>query len=106
MELDDRARAVLEQIANSAARQAVRDTLVTLGVDPANPITSQRDFAALAEMRGLLEDKEFQADLAHLRKWRQTVDGVQNKSMLAVVGVLVSGFVGLLVMGFQAWVGK
>lgn len=106
MELDDRARAVLESIASNAARQAVRDTLVTLGVDPASPIQAQRDFAALSEMRSLLEDKEFQADLAHLRRWRQTVDGVQNKSMLAVVGVLVSGVVGLLVMGFSAWIGK
>lgn len=106
MELDDRARTVLEQIASNAARQAVRDTLVTLGVDPAHPITVQRDFAALSEVRSLLEDKEFQADLAHLRQWRLTVSGVQSKGMLAMVGILVSGVIGLLVMGFSTWIGK
>lgn len=106
MEMDDRARAVLEQIATRAATQAVRDTLLTLGVDPANPLNAQKDFAALSEIRTLFESREFQEDLSHLRKWRGAVDSVQTKGTMTAVGILVSGLIGMLVLGVTTWFGK
>jgi len=78
--------AEVEQIASRAAKEAVNDLLLKMGVDVSKP-------DALIEM---------QADFAHTRKWRKSVETVQRQGLLTAVGVLVTGGLGALYMAFKA----
>ena len=94
--------ALVKRVAEDAAEKAVRDVLTQLGIDPHNPLSSQQDFAALREVRALVGNPEFQADLMHLRKWRLSVESVQSKGLLTVVGIIVSGATAALWLGFRS----
>lgn len=65
-------------------RETVRETLITLGVDMTDPL-------------------ELQADLRFLRQWRRAQDAMTTKALATLVGVLILGFVALVVTGFVAW---
>lgn len=103
--MSDNTTAELRDIAEQAAAKAVAQTLVTLGIDVTDPIKAQRDFAVLRDLRELVDDAEFQADLSHLRKWRKAVEGAQTKGLLTIIGLIVTGAAGMLVVGFQGWFG-
>jgi hypothetical protein len=75
----------VERIASQAAKEAVNDLLLKMGVD-----VSQN--GALIEM---------QADFQHVRKWRKSVETVQRQGLLTAVGVLVTGGIGALYMAFR-----
>jgi hypothetical protein len=77
--------AEVERIASRAAKEAVNDLLLKMGVD-----VSKND--ALIEM---------QADFQHVRKWRRSVETVQRQGLLTAVGVLVTGGIGALYMAFK-----
>ena len=94
-------QALLEQIARSAAEAAVKDTLTKLGIDHSDPIAAQRDFQALREVRHLVTDQEYQADLMHLRNWRKTMEGVKSKGSLTFIGLIVTGVMAALWLGFK-----
>lgn len=96
-------RSQMQTLAEQVAANVVNEMLLKMGVDHSKPLEMQHDFQALREVRVLLTDKEFQADLSHLRKWRQTMEGSAAKGAFAAVSLLVSGLVGLLVLGFDAW---
>lgn len=100
----DNTRAELQDIAEVAAAKAVKQTLLTLGIDASDPIQAQQEFVVLREMRALMRDQEFQADMAHIRRWRKSMEAVQSKGLLTVVGILVTGVLGLIVMGIKGWV--
>lgn len=104
MSIDRETMQVLEDVAERAARQAVRETLVSLGIDPEKPIEAQRDMAALRELRELMTSREFQADMMHLRRWRKALDGVQSKGMLTLVGLITAGLAAAIWIGFQKMV--
>ena len=70
----------VRQIAAAAASQAVVETLVRLGLDTASPMEMQRD-------------------MQHLRDWRKTTERIQSHSLLTIVGIIVTGLVGLVVVG-------
>ncbi len=91
------------QIVDEAAREAVAATLIQLGIDVKNPLVAQMEFAALREMRGLMSDKEFEADLMHLRKWRQTMESAQAKGVGAAVTMIISAIGAMIVLGFRQW---
>ena len=91
-----------EALAASAAEKAVSSVLTSLGIDTKDPIKAQRDFAALREMRELVDDEEFQRDLAHLRRWRKATEDVRAKTLLAVVGLLVTGAAAAFWIGIKA----
>lgn len=101
--MTDLSTAELRDIAEQAAKEAVRETLLTLGINVSDPLSAQQDFIVLREMRDLMKDKEFQADIAHLRKWRTALDAARTKGFLTVVGILATGAVGFLVVGFKTW---
>lgn len=63
-------------------QSTVTDTLVKIGVDPANPIEMQRDFQ-------------------HLREWRESTEAVKRKSILTVIGVIASGIIAAIVMAID-----
>lgn len=63
-------------------REAVEQTLMTLGVDVKNPLQMQQDFA-------------------RLREWRLAMDGVRRRGLKAVSGLLISGLIAALILGLK-----
>ena len=62
--------------------KAVAQTLIQLGVDSADPLQMQKDFA-------------------HLRQSRIARESVSRKALLTVVGVMITGALGAIVLGIQ-----
>ena len=89
-----------------AVASAVKQTLISLGVDVNDPIRTQEQMAALRDIAKMLEDDEFKKDLAHVRKWRQSVDKVSDVTVRTAVGVLITGFFGMIVFAVKAWLEK
>lgn len=99
--MDEQTQIVIRQVADQAARQAIKDVLTALGIDPDNPIEAQRDMATLRLMRDTLVDEDYQRDMLHLRRWRKSMDSVTDKGTLAIVGALTSGLLAALWLGLQ-----
>ena len=99
-------RAQMEALAETVASKIVEEMLIKLGIDHARPLEVQHDFQALREVRTLLTSKEFQADLSHLRKWRQAMDSGASKGALTIATMVLSGVSALIVLGFKAWMDK
>jgi len=72
----------LEKLARRAAEEAVAQTLTALGVDMSAPIEMQKDFA-------------------HLRSWRESTEHLKKQTLFAMIGVVVTGGLGLLVVAFR-----
>lgn len=96
--------AQMEILAETVASKVVEEMLIKLGIDHSHPLEVQHDFLALREVRALLTDKEFQADLSHLRKWRQAMESGASKGLIAIGTLVISGLAAILVLGFKAWV--
>ena len=75
--------ALMKQIAQDAANQAVSRTLLTYGIDPEFPV-------------------EFQKDMAHLREWRQRMEKVQEKSLMMVITLVILFFGSAVLVGLKA----
>jgi hypothetical protein len=93
----------MEVLAETVASKVVEEMLIKLGIDHSHPLEVQHDFLALREVRTLLTNKEFQADLSQLRKWRQAMESGTSKGVLAVVALLISGIAAIFVIGFKTW---
>lgn len=68
-------------------REAVHETLITMGVDPKNPVEMQRDFQ-------------------HLREWRNTTGALKRHGLLVLLGIFVAGTVAAIWLGFQSMLNK
>ena len=66
-------------------KEAVRETLLRAGIDP-------DDSTRIAD------------DLRYVREWRMTTDAIKSKSILTLVGLLVTGLAAALWLGFKALV--
>lgn len=78
----------IQHIASEAAKQAVRELLVAMGVNANDP-------EALLKM---------QADFRHLRTWRESADTVRKQGLKTAVGILVSGFLAAIYATyFKGW---
>lgn len=76
----------VKAIAAEAAKAAVVELFISLGVDAKDPeaiITMQKDFA-------------------HLRHWRESIDTVKRQSLKTAVGVIMTGILGAILMYFQS----
>ncbi len=62
--------------------QTVAETLLKLGIDAEDPL-------------------EFQADMQHLRQWRQSVATVKRQGLMTAVGILTAGVLGLIWMAIK-----
>jgi hypothetical protein len=69
---------------NTLVSEAVRQTLLQMGVDASNPIEMQRDFQ-------------------HLREWRLASNQLRSRGILAILLIFISGLAGLLTLGLKAW---
>lgn len=74
----------IKRIAEEAAEQAVKKTLLALGIDITKP-------------EAILEA---QKDMQHLRAWRTSVDTIKAKGIVTAITVLVTGILGVLWLGF------
>jgi hypothetical protein len=84
--MDAETRALVEQVAEEAARRAVRETLLTLGIEADNPV-------------------EFQKDTAHLRAWRRRVEKIEEKAMISIILLFVTAVLGAAWIGFKVKLG-
>jgi hypothetical protein len=75
----------IQHIANETAKAAVRDTLLAMGVDVSDPKSIQ----------------EMQYDMAHVRRWRKSVETVQRQSLITALGIVVSGIAGAIWMAIS-----
>ncbi len=94
-------RAEVEEIAASAATNAVRETLLTIGVDVSHPIEAQRDFAVMRQIGRLAMDAEFRKDLEFVREWRLGMQSLRSTGVRTAIGVLVTATFGALWLGIQ-----
>lgn len=67
--------------------EAVRQTLLHMGIDTSDPIAMQRDFQ-------------------HLRQWRESGEDLKRKGTVALLGIFFSGLVSLLLLGLKEWFQK
>lgn len=65
----------IRKIARESAKEAVRETLLTLGVDADEPL-------------------EVQKDMQHLRDWRNASATVKKQGLITAVGILTAGIIG------------
>jgi len=93
-------------LAEAAALSAVEKTLIAIGIDPTDKLKAQSEFFRMREAAALIAEDDFIKDMAHLRRWRIAMEGVQSRSMTATVGIIVAGLLGALWIGFQNVVGK
>ncbi len=99
--MDPETRALVQEVADEAAVKAVAHTLLTLGLDPDNPIGVQRDMAALHELREMVDDPEFQKDAAHTRRWRKTMESVESKGVFAMLVLVGTGGIAFMLYAFR-----
>jgi hypothetical protein len=64
-------------IAKVAAREAVKEMLVSLGIDPEDHPGTQRD-------------------MAFLRNWRESTETVKRQSIITAVAIFMAGLLGLI----------
>lgn len=103
--MDTETKALMREIAKDAAKEAVSQTLVSLGIDTENPIEVQKDLASLRELRRIFGDGDMQSDLAHLRAWRIRMEKVEEKGVLMFVTIGIAAVLGMLWLGFRTKLG-
>jgi len=72
----------VKAIAREAAREATKETLASLGINPDDRPGTQRD-------------------MAFLRSWRESSETVKRQSLITAVGVLTLGVLGLIWMAIK-----
>ena len=79
--------AEIDAIVKRAAREAVFETLGLIGFD--------------------LDDRaEMRADLAHLRRWRRSVDQAGSFGLRAFITIACTGIAGAIWLGIRSVLGK
>ena len=74
---DEQIEALVAKAAKEAATEAVREVFLSLGIKLDDAI-------------------EVQADMRHLRSWRQSVEKVKTQSLMSAVIVITTGVLGLI----------
>ena len=93
LSVEDAAKRAAETVAmshselNDVVAEAVKQTLMQLGVDTSDPFAMQRDFQ-------------------HLRQWRESGEDLKRKGTVALLGIFLSGLVTLLLLGLKGWFQK
>lgn len=94
--------ALLKQVAEEAARKAVHDTFLVMGLEIDDPIQSQQDFVALRAIAKRIDDPECQADDQWVRNTRRLMTGIFGKAILTAVGLAVVGAAHTIWLGITA----
>lgn len=75
-------KAELESLIERASIRAFKEVLLSYGIDYRDPIELQKDFA-------------------YIRALRNTADATKRKAWLTVIGLVVVGFVSIVVTAFK-----
>lgn len=75
----------ISAIAEEAADRAIQKTLLTIGMDASDPDAAIK----------------LQADMQHLRIWRESTEAVKKRALLTAVGICVTGLIGWLFVAFH-----
>lgn len=78
-------RQAAEEAAEDASRKVIHETLTALGISKDAPL-------------------EVQKDMSFLRDWRMASDEVRKKSIMTIVGILVTGLCGVIWLGIKGYV--
>jgi hypothetical protein len=70
-------RHLVEHAAKEAAHEAVKETLLKLGIRADDAL-------------------EVQADMQHLRSWRQASNTVKRQGLITAVGIITAGIIGMI----------
>lgn len=92
--------ALFRDIAEASAKSAVEQMFVKMGLDPSQPLVSQRHFQLLRELAE--HGEEDVKDRLFTRRWRGYSEGMVGKGMLGVLGLAVAGAVNAFWIGFKA----
>lgn len=93
----------VEAMMAGVAQRAVDATLKGLGIDTANPLSAQQDFARLRTLRRLMDDGDFIADLAFMRRWRLNSEKITDTGLRSLIRWAVVGSLGLIVLLTKDW---
>lgn len=93
----------IEAMMVKVAQQAVDGTLQRLGIDTNNPLSAQQDFARLRIIRKLMEDENFQLDLAFIRRWRTKSEKITDAGLKSAVRWVVVGALGIIALITKDW---
>jgi len=74
---DEEVSILVARVSDETARKVVDELLITLGIDTKNPM-------------------EMQADMQHLRAWRNSVDTIKRQGLLSATVVIILGVLGLI----------
>lgn len=74
---DEEVSILVARVSDETARKVVAELLITLGIDTKNPM-------------------EMQADMQHLRAWRNSVDTIKRQGLLSATGIIIVGVLGLI----------
>lgn len=77
---DEEIAALVKETAERTAEEVLRRTFLSLGIDMTNP-------SAIVSA---------QADMQHLRAWRNSVETVKRQGLLTAVGIIIAGVIGLI----------
>lgn len=101
LEQQEQLRLSIESVAEKAAAKAVRDTLVLLGIDVADPIKAQEQFATLRR----LASPRTVDNLVFLDRLHTAKERVEDAGWRTLVRVVVTAGLGLLaIMTKDYWV--
>lgn len=74
----------LSEVVRSTARESVITTLTTLGIQVDDPIQMQQDFM-------------------FIRNFRMSSQQATRYAAMTIIGILISGVIGLIVMGVRTY---
>jgi UDP-N-acetyl-D-mannosaminuronic acid transferase (WecB/TagA/CpsF family) len=100
---EQQTRESIQHIADRAAAQAVKEVLLHLGIDVANPIQTQIEFQALRELAKLLKDDGIAADLAFARRLRTASETIKDATWRTIIRVVVTAALGIFFIGTRDW---
>ena len=89
-------------------QEIVRTTVAEQNSQPPTDAVIMKYIATILTSFGIEEDdrKELRADFQHLRKWRKSVEQAQGITFKAAIGIIATGFMGAIWLGFKAMLGK
>lgn len=93
----------MKAVAKEAAKEAVQEVLQHIGVDTANPIRTQAEFAAMRELTVLMKDEAIVQDLEFLRRLRMVSETVRDTTWKTVAKVIVTFTLGIIALGTKDW---
>lgn len=97
---------ILKKTVEAAVETAISETLLKIGIDTDEPIHAQEQMASLRDISKMLHDEEFKKDLSYVRRWRKSAEEVSNVGLKTAVGILITGFFGMLVFSVKSYLEK